>query len=59
MGYRHYPAGSRMSDTKTFAPAVDFEWTLANGSRAQRRRLLRETNRQANKSNQARRKISK
>ena len=54
MAYAPYPAKARMSDERVFSPAVDYDWTLANGSRAQRRRLVREVTRQNNRSNQTR-----
>ena len=54
MIYLQHPAKARMSDQRVFSPAVDYDWTLANGSRAQRRRLVREVTRQNNRSNQAR-----
>ena len=54
MAYPPYPSKARMSDERTFSPAVDIDWTLEHGSRAQRRRLMRELNSQNNRSNQAR-----
>jgi hypothetical protein len=59
MTYKSYPAKARMGEGRLFAPQVDYAWTLANGSRAQRRRLVHEVKCQNNRSNQARKKKCK
>lgn len=51
MAHNHFPKDSRMGDTRCHSPAVDTDWTFENGSRAQRRRLARELQRQNNRSN--------
>jgi hypothetical protein len=51
--YRSYPRGAGCADVSSHQSpivAVDIEWTMMNGSRAQRRRLQRHLRREAAKS---------
>lgn len=48
--YRSYPRGASCADVPSHQlpiVAVDIEWTMMNGSRAQRRRLERQLKREA------------